>query len=165
MGQTHHLRRFKANPVEIAIFSIITVIFFNSIYNLLYQHKGFHPAALVPMTANPISEGRHLSSSSQTLLTWDVQCEQNTEKNTLSNRVRLNGPLCGADPVQGASKLIKATIINQANQYAATVFTDIFSRKFSTDYIPLSFGKNSIHIEFSYFDGTHSRQDLMINKN
>ncbi|MGZ3707368.1 MAG: hypothetical protein ACXWPM_00700, partial [Bdellovibrionota bacterium] len=52
------VRRFKTNPVEIVIFSVVSLIFINSLYNLFYDHQGFHPAALSPMAANPTSEGR-----------------------------------------------------------------------------------------------------------
>jgi hypothetical protein len=164
MSHTHNFRRFKANPVEVAIFSIITLIFFNSVYNLIYNHKGFHPTALVPMSANPISEGRKLASIPQSNLTWEIQCDQSFEKDTPSNKVRINGPLCGADPFQGASNLIKANIMNTSNQYTATIFTDVGSGKFSTDYIPLQPGKNSIRVEFSYFNGKSFSQDILINK-
>ena len=46
--------RFRTNPVELGIFSVVTVIFLGSLYNLFYNHTGFHPAVLSTMAANPI---------------------------------------------------------------------------------------------------------------
>jgi hypothetical protein len=165
MSHVQGTRRFKANPVEVAIFSIITLIFFNSLYNLLYSRGGFVPAALVPMTANPLSEGRKLASIPHSLGSWDIPCNERSEKDTPSSKIRLNGALCGADFSSGASKLIKASITNTTNQYNATVFTDVYEGKFSTEYIPLNEGKNVLHVEFSFFGGTAFRQDYVINKN
>jgi hypothetical protein len=165
MVNSENTRKFKANPIEVAILFVITLIFFNSVYNLFYNHNGFHPAALIPMTANPVSEGRSLASVSQNLMTWDIKCDKSLEKDTSSNKIRLNGILCGSDPALGATKLLKANIINSANQYNATVFSDVNENKFSTDYIPLETGKNAIRVEFTYIDGKSSVQDLSITKN
>jgi hypothetical protein len=41
----------------------------------------------------------------------------------------------------------------------------VFAGKFTTDYIPLTPGKNPIHLEFSYMDGKTFKQDYAINKN
>ncbi|MGZ3689470.1 MAG: hypothetical protein ACXVBW_14305, partial [Bdellovibrionota bacterium] len=140
------VRRFKTNPVEIVIFSVVSLIFINSLYNLFYDHQGFHPAALSPMAANPTSEGRAPASVVQkSFKSVDLSCESNPEQDTTATKVRLAGPLCEIDAALDAAKLLRTTIINTANQFNATVFPDVSTGKFSTDYIPLNTGKNPIH--------------------
>ena len=56
-------------------------------------------------------------------------------------------------------------MVNSANKYSATVFTDVSSQKFSTDYIPLVSGRNAIHVEFSYQGGKTFSRDLALERN
>jgi hypothetical protein len=162
-----HIKRFRANPVELAIFSVITLIFFNSVYNLFFDQQGFHPAALKPMAATPISEGRAPASAAQSLVNVDLRCDGNPDKDTTASKVRLTGALCGdgRQPASDATLLVKTHVVNTANQFAATVFTDVNTGKFSTDYIPLNLGRNPIHLEFTYRDGKVATQDLNVVKN
>jgi hypothetical protein len=164
-----HVKRFRTNPVELAIFSVITLIFFNSVYNLFYDQQGFRPAALKPMAATPISEGRSPASASvpQAFVNVGVRCDANADKDTTATKVRLTGMLCGEGraPASDATTLVKAQVTNTANKFAATVFTDVNSGKFSTDYIPLNLGKNPIRIEFSYRGGKVVTQDFNVVKN
>ena len=151
MGTPQNIKRFRINPVEVAIFSIVTLIFLNSVYNLFYDRQGFHPAALAPMAANPTSEGRSPASVGQSFMNLEVKCETNSEQETAAAKVRLTGALCGVGATAAdASKLLKTQIVNNANKFSATVFTDTTAGKFSTDYIPLNTGKNPIRIEFVY---------------
>ena len=159
------IRRFRANPVELAIFSVITLIFFNSIYSLLYDQHGFHPTALAPMAANPVSEGRYPASVSQAFVNFEVRCDSNSDRDTQATKVRLTGPLCPGNTENDVSKLVKALVVNNSNKFNATVFTDVGTGKFSTDYIPLSVGTNAIHIEFSYNSGSVVTQDFKVVKN
>jgi hypothetical protein len=163
------IRRFRSNPVEVAIFSVITLIFFNSVYNLFWDQQGFHPAALAPMVANPISEsgGRSPASASQAFVNVDVKCDTNADQDTTATKVRMTGTLCGDGraPASDGSKLVKTMVVNNANKFNATVFTDVNAGKFSTDYIPLNLGKNPIHLEFTYRDGKVISQDINVVKN
>src|SRR4051794_6854064 len=97
MSRSQSLRRFRINPVELAIFSVTLLMFLHSVYNLVYTQGGFQPNALVAMSSNPISEGRSLASGSQSLLTLSLQCDE-TNQVTQANKVRLNGQLCGLNP-------------------------------------------------------------------
>lgn len=162
-----HVKRFRANPVELAIFSVITLIFFNSVYNLFYDHQGFRPAALTPMAATPVSEGRSPASATPAFANLDIRCDGNTDRDTTAIKVRLTGTLCGDGraPASDSTSLVKTLVTNTANKFAATVFTDVSGGKFSTDYIPLNLGKNPIHLEFSYRDGKVVTQDFNVVKN
>ena len=146
---------------------MITLIFFNSVYNLFFDQQGFRPAALKPMAATPVSEGRSPASNAQPLANIDLRCEGNPDRDTVAGKVRLTGSLCGdgRGPASDAAALVKTQVTNTANKFAATVFTDVNAGKFSTDYIPLNLGKNPIHLEFSYRDGHVATQDLNIVKN
>jgi hypothetical protein len=164
-----HIRRFRTNPVELAIFSVVTLIFVNSLYNLFYDRANFKPTALAPMAANPISESNPRSPAStasvsaQAFLNVDVRCEAPQDQDTNASKVRLTGPLCGAGAVDGKD-LLKAQVVNNANKFNATVFTDLNAGKFSTDYIPLNTGKNPIKLEFSYRGGRVVTQELSVVK-
>ena len=159
------IKRFRTNPVEIAIFSVITLIFFNSVYNLFYDQHGFHNAALTPMAANPVSEGRAPASVSQAFINVSVKCDANTDQDTTANKVRVTGSLCDTGPSNDPSHLIKTQVINNANKFTATVFTEVNAARFSTDYIPLNSGKNPIHLEFTYRGGKVVTHDITVVKN
>ena len=169
MGNSVNTRRFRANPIEVLILSAVSILFFRSVYNLVYDQPTFSsdPVSVSPIAANPLSEGRSPASavSAQSFLNVDVTCDKNGDQETTASKVRLTGPLCGADSATDTGKLVKASISNTANKFAATVFTDVNAAKFSTDYIPLNMGKNPIHLEFSYRNGKVINADLSVVKN
>jgi hypothetical protein len=165
MNDSKEIQRFRANPVEIVIFLIVAGVFCHSIYGLFYDSHGFTPAALKPMAANPISEApRTPASASQAFLNLEIKCAQSHDQDTTAGKVRLAGPLCGTDGSTPATQLTKTSVMNAANQFSATVFTDVNSAKFSTDYIPLTTGKNVLHLEFTYRNGKAVTQDLTISR-
>jgi hypothetical protein len=165
MGNPRTPRRFRINPVEVAIFSVVSLIFVNSVYNLFQDRAGFQPSALAPMASNPVSEGRAPASVAQSFLNLDVKCENNGEQETGASKVRLTGTLCGAAPSDDSAKLLKTQIVNNANKFSATVFTDLSAGRYSTDYIPLNTGKNPIRIEFVYQGGKFVTHDIVVSKN
>jgi len=162
MGQPQNVRRYRANPVEFVILLIITTIFVNSVYNLFYQHPGYKANALRPLASTPISEGRAPASVSQSLISLDLTCEGSVDKTTTASKIRVKGPLCGSDTTSAERSLIKTQIANTSNQFNATVFTD--GTQFSTDYLPLNPGKNTIHVEFSYRNGETYSKDILVTK-
>jgi hypothetical protein len=168
MGQlqnTQHVRQYRANPIELVIFLIIGTVFVNSCYNLFYQHPAFHTNALTPMASNPLSEGRAPASVAQNLMNLDLTCDQTADATTDANKIRVLGPLCGTNTKIDGTQLLHSQISNTANQFNATVFTDIANGKFSTDYLPLIAGKNTIHVEFKYGNGATFSQDILVTKN
>ena len=155
MEQSRAIHRFRANPVEVTIFSIVALVFVNSVYNLVYERDGFHPKTLKPMASNPISEGNRAPASAavRTYLSFEVPCEGEFQKESSANKVRLSGSLCGMDKYTTAQTLIHASILNKTNGFSATVFSDAETGKYSTDYIPLKSGENKISVEFTYHNG------------
>lgn len=184
MERTHNVRRFRANPIEVAIFSVTVLIFVESAYSLFYDYPEFHLAALSAMKSNPLSEERVPASTSASvpapgsvpgsavetsLETLPLDCGKMLEKDTNHGRVRLTGPLCGineaaAGGTSAGDTFVRLKVTNTANHQEATVFTEPHSGVFSTDYIPLSPGKNPIHLEFSYASGKLLTQDVILNK-
>lgn len=159
------LKHFRTNPIEVAIFLAVTAIFANSVYRLFYDSDEFRAAALTRMAANPRSEGRSPASTQRSFLNVELRCDAMGEQETGAGKIRLTGSLCGTDAATDASKLVKAVVVNAANKFNATVFTDTTAGKFSTDYIPLNAGRNPIQVEFSYRGGKIVTQELVLNKN
>jgi hypothetical protein len=167
--KTHPTTRFRANPVEIAVFSVVTLVLFNSVYNLFFDPQGFHASTLTPMAANPVSESNRAPASApaHAFVNIDVRCQGKTpiaqDQETGANKVRMTGAICTgtSDP----SKLVKTVVLNGANRFNATVFADTNAGKFSTDYIPLNAGKNPIKMEFTYADGKTVVNELTVIKN
>jgi hypothetical protein len=168
-------RRFRINPVEMIILATISGVFLNSIYHLFYDPNGFHPAALQNMAANPVSEGRSPASVSGAFQSAEMTCTDNPERATSASKIRILGPICnGTGPSAGApdtanvnptsDPLIRTVVMNETNKFSATVFTDSVMSKFSTDYIPLSPGKNQVKVEFAYKSGKTVTQDLAFSK-
>ncbi len=156
-------RRFRINPVEVVIFSAVFLILCNSVYSLFNERNGFQPAMLSPMAANPVSETRAPASTSQSFLNVDFNCQTQKEMTTSAPRIRLTGPLCGSSDSTG-TQLIKTVIHNDANKFTATVFTDVNSGRFSTDYIPLNSEKNPIRVEFLYKGGKTVTNDFVVTR-
>lgn len=156
MNTIQNFRRSRVNSVEMMFFFIVTGIFLNSLYNLIYESKNFQAAVLTPMTANIVSEGRNVASTPSSLANIDTTCSPlSTPVDTLASKIRLTGPLCGAEA---------ASIQNSTTQSIATVFIDSKALKYSTDYISLNSGKNQIHFEFKTNDGKKLAQDLIVTR-
>ena len=166
MSEIASTPRFRANPVEIVIFLVALVCFSHSLYNLIFFTQSGHGApALLSMTANPISEGRTLASTSKAFSYLDLSCDPNQTLKTEASKVRLSGALCDLPAVSESNRLEKTAIVNVTNRYSATVFTDLNAAKYSTDFIPLNLGANMIHLEFFYKNGKTVSKDLVLTKN
>ena len=173
MSQAQRVRRFRANPVEVAIFSIVTLVFTHSVYSLFYDTQSFYPGSFMSRSYASAPPSRDIASASASLsaltgaasqLELDFKCEGSVTQETGASKVRISGPLCGMNETSTAGRLVRATIENKKNQFQATVFTDIYHGKFSTDYIPIETGDNQIKLEFRYFDGSSSVAEVTLKK-
>lgn len=88
---------------------------------------------------------------------YKIRCAEEHETiETSSPRIRLIGINChpeGEDEnetLASAYELKNTSAINKSVDYEATVFQDKINHTFSTDFIPLSYGKNEIIIGFHY---------------
>ena len=151
----------RLNPVEVLIFAAVAGSFGISAYRLVNDRDGFEPSILAPMASNPISESR-APASAPLFGQVDFNCQSHQEVSVSASKIRINGPICGGAAGKGTSQnLMKASIINTANQFTATVFTDAGSGKFSTDYIPLGGEKNTIQLEFTFKGGNREALAIM----
>lgn len=158
-------KRFRINPVELVIFSVVSLVFLNSVYHLFYDWQGFKPAKLVMLeNVEGETDTRRPASGNPGFVNLEFSCEDSGEHKTGATKLRLNGPLCRAADEAGqerapaaagsvAADLIRTEITNSANSATATVFTDVQAAKFSTDYIPLERGTNSLNVKFVYKGG------------
>lgn len=153
----------RLNPVEVLIFTAVAGSFGVSAYRLLNERDGFEPSILAPMSSNPISESR-APASAPLFGQVDFDCQAHKEVTVAASKIRINGPICGSAAKTGMQGLMKASIVNTANQFTATVFTDAGSGKFSTDYIPLASEKNKIQVEFSFKGGKTYTHELTVQK-
>ncbi|MBI4925399.1 MAG: hypothetical protein HY843_05695 [Bdellovibrio sp.] len=151
--------RYKINPVEIVIFSVVALIFLNSVYSLFNDSTSFNELKLATKDEN------RQPASYKVLENLMVNCE-NTHQSIASERIRITGPLCGIEQLsQGNQKFLNTKIVNTANSYSATVFIEENAKKFQTDYIPLATGSNKIKIEHLYSSGVNYTQEIEIIKN
>jgi hypothetical protein len=161
-------KRYRSNPIEVALFGVVAMVVINSVYHLLYDHPSFNTPILTQMHSNPLSEGRTLASLHDTQrsdMNLEISCNTMSLQETTAGKLRLKGPICGSGTYQLPDHLVKATITNTANQFHATVFTDLNSGLFSTDYIPLNTGENTIRFEFSYPEGKVVNHEILIKRN
>ncbi len=164
--EIRQVRRFRANPIEVVFLSVISLIFINSVYSLVYDHHGFSALALRPMASHPNSEGRALASVTSSLLNFDFDCEKAPSETTSATRIRIMGPICGFNPntANEGMGLPKVTVKNRTNRNTATVFSDNASGKFSTDYISLEAGENIIYVEVRLGSGKPITREIRITK-
>lgn len=88
----------------------------------------------------------------------EIGCDSSEHYETSAAQIQLNGSLCGMTP----KTLIKAEIVNMTNSFHASVFSQTESNRFSTDYIPLSAGKNIIQTKFTYPNEEELSQEIVI---
>lgn len=170
-------RTYRFNPVEILIFATVLMVFLKSLFSLVGQPEPFKAAAMKPMKANPIlsmsgSSSSDLetgrapaqetsrnpspnSSQNSVLMSIAFNCHLGDEESvqTAASKVRLVGSICtetlwnrasaGASPTRirvfhAEKKLFSESFMNEA------------SGKFTTDYIPLSPGTNTLQVEFTF---------------
>lgn len=162
------MERYRTNPFELAILALVASLFVYSAYDLFQAREGFEFSALTPEAGDPKSEGRTLASVPMGTATLELGCEPSTARDTTASKLRLTGSLCdaGARAAAGTdgSRLVKTVAGNSSNNYSATLFTDLDSGKFSTEYIPLLVGRNTLRVEFHYADGKIQAHDVEITR-
>jgi hypothetical protein len=159
-------KRFRINPLEVGVFSLVAFILCNSVYSLFQDDQGFKLAALTPMATGPTSThaNRAPASVSKPLDSFEAGCGAQIGYETSASKLRIIGQLCGRPEGAKPHPSLKIKLKNLTNQFNATVFTDTPNNKFSTDYIPLDSGKNLIQATFHYGSGNQATQEITVNK-
>jgi hypothetical protein len=209
-------KRFRINPVEIAVFAVVGLIFVKSGYNLIYSHEGFEAAALTATAQDPIRiKDRHPASVAPTAQSnfseVKIGCDPSAiTASVTSNKIRLIGSVCkpventsakqdkkddtktvaddqeandGTTPPtrpltppqsqpgvaaatpEAAESVKTISVVNTSARVSATVFPDFHNERFSTDYISLAPGVNTIHVQYEFKNGETLGQEFSVTKN
>jgi hypothetical protein len=95
---------------------------------------------------------------------FDYHCDLTGEQLIVAGKVRITGPFCRGLGQSSSGTPLKTTLVNEANQFSATVFTDASTGRFSTDYVPLNVGSNPIQLEFHYANGGAVKKSFVLLK-
>src|SRR4051812_40548297 len=98
MNPQHKVKRFRANPVEVAIFSVVTLLFFHSLYALLYDTRMDYSEIFATSRAiASFSDGGRAPASiaPASLMTLELKCEDLSDQSTSASKIRVNGNTCG----------------------------------------------------------------------
>jgi hypothetical protein len=100
-------KKFRINPIEIAVFAVVGLIFVKSGYNLLYAKSGYEATALTEAAQDPVHDPIHDSLRARDRDPAQVQASQSTfseikigcdpsvvTPSTNSAKIRLIGALC-----------------------------------------------------------------------
>jgi hypothetical protein len=202
-------KRFRINPVEIAVFAVVGLIFVKSGYNLVYSHEGFEAAALTATAQDPIRiKDRNPASVAPTNFSEvKIGCDPSVvTASVTSNKIRLIGSVCkpvemttdqkeakaavandddndgtsapthplatpqsqpgvAAATPEAAESVKTISVVNTSARVSATVFPDFHNERFSTDYISLAPGKNTIHVQYEFKNGETLGQEFSVTKN
>ncbi len=171
-SQPTRSKHFRFNPVELAIFTGISLVLTHQLYSLFYDGYGSSTAsrlAQLPTVAWDKGADASGQAVAPLFLSYELKCDQTVEERTTAGKFRLAGAICGKAEAgdrkpASATGLVDVQVMNLANKFTATVFTDGVAAKFSTDYVPLNLGKNPIRIEFRYSNGDTVTKNFMVEK-
>ncbi|MGE0615658.1 MAG: hypothetical protein AB7P04_08445 [Bacteriovoracia bacterium] len=163
MSVSRNSTRFRINPVELVIFSIVSLVFLNSVYKLFYDWQSVKTAALTPTRPDGDSD-RQPAAIKQSFTNLDIGCDQEKIDPVASAKVKLSLPICGLNAKADLAKLRTTEITNSANKATAVVFVDLNLATISTDLIPLNAGENPITVKFSYDGGKVVTRQFVIQK-
>jgi hypothetical protein len=104
-------KKFRINPIELAIFAVVSLIFVKSGYSLFYSSDRFDPNALTATARNPIdtastnsrTDGRALASTTaqKTFSEVKIGCDPSAVSPSVSaKKIRLIGALCKPAPAE-----------------------------------------------------------------
>jgi hypothetical protein len=158
--------RFKS--LEIGIFSVVSLVFLNSVYGFL-SNGHFLGIRRLASSPKPVLN-RSVSSELESFTQYETTCHPAGEVlRTQAAKIRVVGAYCGASSVRQVASVPAAAgaappvepldyrVENASTHYLATVFTDHEAQRFSTDFIPLNPGSNKILMDFKYRSGkTHT---------
>ena len=92
----------------------------------------------------------------------NISCTDKNTFETKNSRIRLVGTLCKFETKNKFP--IKAHAKNLSMKYDATVFNSTKTNDFSTDFVPLGYGANSIVIDFADAEDFHQKVNVVITR-
>lgn len=163
--------RFKA--IELGIFSIVSVVFLNSVYHLFTDGRFLTNSARKPLAAtsepgikgpSPASVGRDKPAAAAqqlALIAYKTQCNSQENFETQAAKIQISGVFCGHT---GTAEAGEFKVENSTTRFTATVLKDLQAKSFSTDVIPLEIGTNKVVMQFGYKNGKSFPVELTINR-
>ena len=159
------IKRYRSNPVEVAIFTGLLLVFAHSAYEFTQNPSVTLSQVFQDLTSRTPASELKTTPSSPTLpgQTLNLKCEDQSQVVTTA-KVRMSGNLClAASDTFGP--LTRATVTNVTAKTAGNVFADTSEGRFSTDFITLMPGTNEIHFEFSDSRGKTIQRTIQLMKN
>ena len=161
--------RFRS--LEIGIFSVVSLVFLNSVYNLVTngQILGATPLGAIKPTRNVSSVEGQKPDAFEHFATYETHCLVKGESfATDASKVRIKGVFCGSPPPESESleqtHPVDYKVKNKTTGYLATVLSENEVGRFSTDFIPLENGPNNILMEFKYRGVKSQSYGIIIDK-
>ena len=105
-------KRFRINPIELAIFAAATLILAKSGYSLMYPHEGAETSTLAALAQDPIAvENRGPAAAIQRTFTEiTIGCDPSVESPAVTaNKIRLIGALCKPSDAPAAQPAVADT--------------------------------------------------------
>ena len=160
--------RFITRFIEYIILNLVLMIFFHSIYHVVYKNENFNLNVFSKffhfIENHPKEKKRKIS-----FLVIDVSCETEIKKITQANQIRIQGSLCSTQKksqrnIASLKEKNEITVLNEKNHFLATIFKKKNKKQYSTDYISIEPGINLIHISMIDSHGNEIQQKIEIIK-
>lgn len=107
-------KKFRINPIELAIFAVATFIFVRSGYSLIYAHNGQETPTLAASAPDPVAPASQDSRTPaaafpKTFTEVTIGCDPTIENSVSANKVRFVGSLCKPANMPAPASVTPAT--------------------------------------------------------
>jgi hypothetical protein len=116
-------KKFRVNPIELAVFAVATLIFVKSGYSLIYSHDGQETSTLAAIAQDPIAvDNRGPAAAAQKTFTEiNIGCDPSVENSVSANKVRFVGALCKPSNTSASADAAAAGKADDQDQADTTV--------------------------------------------
>lgn len=151
------MTRFRINPVEILLFSLLNGVCIYSAYDLIYETPKL---ARGQFYEKAYFLNRSIAQTEVSHENIDIGCGKNQILlKTRTTGIRLQGKTC-----EQRLTRVKVTHEIQNQSDAATVFANFTSGEFVTEYMTLKNGINTFHINYYHEDHTVTVRQMIVEK-
>ncbi len=156
----------RISPLELAIFLLVLGVFSHSSYQLFTDFRSVKtqvltlnsssPGSGTRTAASPSTDGADrttasASTGSNDFSQFELNCDsvQPLKAAPGTTRFRLTGGFCGTAGEQAAAPK-EVAVRNTTNRIPASVYIDSTHSRFTTDFVPLNPGENTVEVDFKY---------------
>ena len=169
--------KHKLNTIELALFSVVGVIFLNSVYRLVTDGPALN-RSYDEIKRKPASVTEEVFNKKDFLI-YNTNCTSPELISTTASKVRIEGANCGAPSLLKSKRSPGSTTLNTENlehplstsqvtnkisHFSGSLIFEPETNKFSTEFIPLELGKNNVHLDFKYKTGKSVPLDIEITR-